>query len=145
MAPFVPFERDGAFLPPPDLKAWLPEDNPAHFVVAARAGGKPRYYPRMMLALLIYSYANGVFSSRQIERASYRDIAVRFGAAGIAQLSAQAKAADAAGAAWGLTPAVICSGSNVSRGGLVCCGSVYFHDGAGWRDGCDHPDGAHGG
>ena len=32
----------------------------------------------MMLALLIYCYANGIFSSRRIERASYRDIGVRF-------------------------------------------------------------------
>jgi transposase len=31
-----------------------------------------------MLALLIYSYANGIFSSRRIERATYRDIGVRF-------------------------------------------------------------------
>ena len=32
----------------------------------------------MMLALLIYCYANGLFSSRKIERAKYRDVAVRF-------------------------------------------------------------------
>jgi hypothetical protein len=31
-----------------------------------------------MLALLIYCYANGVFSSRRIERATYRDVAVRY-------------------------------------------------------------------
>jgi hypothetical protein len=31
-----------------------------------------------MLALLIYSYANGIFSSRRIERATYRDIGVRY-------------------------------------------------------------------
>jgi len=31
-----------------------------------------------MLALLIYCYANGIFGSRRIERASYRDIGVRF-------------------------------------------------------------------
>ena len=81
---------------PPDLKAWLPEDDLAHFVVAAvervplgefqvaaRAGGKPQYHPRLMLALLIYSYANGIFSSRRIERATYRDIAVRFVAANL--------------------------------------------------------------
>ena len=34
-----------------------------------------------MLALLVYCYANGIFSSRRIERASYRDVAVRFIAA----------------------------------------------------------------
>jgi hypothetical protein len=35
MPNFVPFNRDQAFLLPPDLKAWLPEDDLAHFVVAA--------------------------------------------------------------------------------------------------------------
>jgi hypothetical protein len=32
----------------------------------------------MMLALLIYGYANGIFASRRIERATYRDLGVRF-------------------------------------------------------------------
>ena len=36
-----------------------------------------------MLALLIYSYANGIFSSRRIERATHRDVAVRFVAANL--------------------------------------------------------------
>jgi transposase len=49
--------------------------------VPARSEGKPQYHPRLMLALLIYSYANGIFSSRRIERASYRDIAVHLFAA----------------------------------------------------------------
>ena len=96
MANFVPFNRDQSFLLPPDLKEWLPEDDVAHFVVAAvervplgafevaeRAGGKPQYHPRLMLALLIYSYANGIFSSRRIERATHRDIGVRFVAANL--------------------------------------------------------------
>jgi transposase len=96
MANFVPFNRDQSFLLPPDLKEWLPEDDVAHFVVAAvervplgvfevaeRAGGKPQYHPRLMLALLVYSYANGIFSSRRIERASHRDIGVRFVAANL--------------------------------------------------------------
>ena len=93
---FIPFNRDQAFLLPPDLKAWLPENDLAHFVVAAvervgigsfavprRIGGKAQYHPRLMLALLIYFYANGIFSSRRIERATYRDIAVRFVAANL--------------------------------------------------------------
>ena len=96
MSNFVPFNRDQSFLLPPDLKDWLPEDDVAHFVVAAvervplgefqvagRAGGKPQYHPRLMLALLIYSYANGIFSSRRIERATHRDIGVRFVAANL--------------------------------------------------------------
>jgi hypothetical protein len=35
MANFIPFNRDQAFLRPPDLKSWLPDDDLAHFVVAA--------------------------------------------------------------------------------------------------------------
>src|SRR6202789_1108502 len=96
MSNFVPFNRDQSFLLPPDLKEWLPADDVAHFIVAAvdrvalssfqvpdRSGGKPQYHPRLMLALLIYGYANGVFSSRRIERATYRDLGVRFVAANL--------------------------------------------------------------
>jgi transposase len=76
---------------PPDLREWVPEDDMVHFVVEAvegmnlptlkinrRGSGSEQYPPKMMLALLIYCYANGIFSSRRIERATYRDIAVRF-------------------------------------------------------------------
>ena len=34
-----------------------------------------------MLGLLVYCYANGIFGSRRIERATYRDIGVRYVAA----------------------------------------------------------------
>lgn len=93
---FVPFNRDQSYLLPPDLKEWLPADDVAHFIVAAvdrvplasfqvpeRTGGKPQYHPQLMLALLVYCYAQGIFSSRRIERASYRDIGVRFVAANL--------------------------------------------------------------
>ena len=91
MATFVPCDRDQAFLLPPDMKDWLPNDDLAHFVIAAaervsmsafrindRNSGKPQYHPRMMLALLVYAYACGLFSSRRIERATHRDLGVRF-------------------------------------------------------------------
>src|SRR4051794_16901990 len=94
MTTYALFDCDQPFLLPPDLKDWLPEDDLAHFIVAAaervrlgafwtnrQAGGKPQYHPRLMLALLVYCYANGVFSSRRIERATYRDIGARFIAA----------------------------------------------------------------
>jgi len=94
MTTYVRFDRDQPFLLPPDLKDWLPEDDIAHFIVAAvervrlgafrtnaQAGGKRQYHPRLMLALLVYSYANGLFSSRRIERATHRDIGARFIAA----------------------------------------------------------------
>lgn len=54
----------------------------AHFVVAAvdrvslsafavpgQRGGKPQYPPWLILPLLIHTYANGIFSSRTVERA----------------------------------------------------------------------------
>ena len=94
MSNFVDFDRDQAFLLPPDLRDWIPEDDLAHFVIEAvervgmsafkvnhRGTGSAQYHPRMMLALLIYCYANGIFSSRRIERATHRDIGVRFVAA----------------------------------------------------------------
>jgi transposase len=43
--------------------------------------GKAQYHPRMMLGLLVYCYARGIFSSRRIEAATHRDVAVRFVAA----------------------------------------------------------------
>ncbi len=43
-----------------------------------RGSGSAQYPPKMMLELPVYCYANGIFSSRRIERATYRDIAVRF-------------------------------------------------------------------
>ena len=94
MVNFVDCERDQAFLLPPDLRDWIPEDDLANFVIEAvervemsafkvnhRGTGSAQYHPRMMLALLIYCYANGIFSSRRIERATHRDIGVRFVAA----------------------------------------------------------------
>ena len=96
MNKFVDCERDQAFLLPPDLRDWSPEDDLAHFVIEAvervemsafkvnhRGTGSAQYHPRMMLALLIYCYANGIFSSRRIERATHRDIGVRFVAANV--------------------------------------------------------------
>ena len=94
MSNFVECDRDQAFLLPPDLRDWLPADDLGHFVIEAvervdlsafkvnhRGTGSAQYHPRMMLALLIYCYANGIFSSRRIERATHRDIGVRFVAA----------------------------------------------------------------
>jgi transposase len=96
MTQFIPFSRDQAFLLPPDAKDWLPPDDVAYFVVAAVdrvpfgafavrpiPGGRAQYHPRRLLALLIYAYANGIFSSRRIERATHRDLGVRYVAANL--------------------------------------------------------------
>ena len=94
MANFISYDRTQVFLLPPDLRDWIGDDDLVHFITAAvervdigafkvnwRGHGKAQYHPRMMLALLIYCYANGIFSSRRIERATHRDVAVRFIAA----------------------------------------------------------------
>ena len=43
-----------------------------------RNSGKPQYHPRMMLELLVYAYADSLFSSRRIERVTHRDLGIRF-------------------------------------------------------------------
>lgn len=84
-------DRKTPRLLPPDLRDWVPEDDLVHFVIEAvdsvglerfhlnhRGCGSAQYSPHMLLSLLIYCYANGIFSSRRIERATYRDVAVRY-------------------------------------------------------------------
>ena len=85
-------DREQAFLLPPSLDEWLPEDHFARFVIAAveamdlsafyadyRADGhgRPAHDPAMMVALLVYAYARGQRSSRVIERGCFEDIAFR--------------------------------------------------------------------
>jgi transposase len=40
--------------------------------------GSDAHHPAMLLALLLYGYATGTFSSRALERASYDSIAFRY-------------------------------------------------------------------
>jgi transposase len=76
---------------PPDLRDWVPAGHIVHLILDAvirlprcrfhfnwRGSGSEQYPPEMMLALLIYCYCTGRFSSRQIEDASYSDVAVRY-------------------------------------------------------------------
>jgi transposase len=50
----------------------------SEFKVNHRGTGDRQFPPHMMLALLIYSYANGVFSSRKIEQSTHRDVVMRY-------------------------------------------------------------------
>jgi transposase len=88
---FVIANRNQPLLLPVDLREWVPSDDLVHFVIEAvesldlsvfkvneRGSGSAQYPPHMMLALLIYCYCNGIFSSRRIEQATYRDISVRY-------------------------------------------------------------------
>lgn len=47
-------------------------------MVNSCGSGSEQLPPRLMLALVIYCCANGIFGSRRIERATYRDVAVRY-------------------------------------------------------------------
>lgn len=94
MSKFVQCDRATLYLLPPSLQDWLPEGHLARFVVEiveqldlrslktsyAGCGSKP-YNPEMLLALLFYGYATGVFSSRKIERGTYDSVAFRYIAA----------------------------------------------------------------
>jgi transposase len=93
-AKFIDYDQSTLYLLPPSLQDWLPEDHLARFVVevvdqldlsslkAAYAGrGSHPYNPEMLLALLFYGYATGVFSSRKLERSTYDSVAFRFIAA----------------------------------------------------------------
>jgi transposase len=89
---FVACDRDQELLLPPSLREWLPEDHLAWFVIdavdeldlggffAAYRGdgwGRAAFDPEMMVALLLYAYAVGERSSRQIERRCREDVAFR--------------------------------------------------------------------
>ncbi len=87
-------DRDTLYLLPPSVRDRLPEDHLARFVVeivdrldlgalerAYGDGGKDPYHPSLLLGLLFYGYATGVFSSRKLERATYDSVAFRFVAA----------------------------------------------------------------
>jgi transposase len=88
---FVDADRNTLYMLPPSIQDWLPEDHLARFVVDivsqldlkplknAYAGvGSRAYDPEMLLCLLFYGYATRVFSSRQIERATYDSVAFRY-------------------------------------------------------------------
>lgn len=94
MSRFIPFSRKQQYLLPPSVDEWLPENHLARFIVEVveqldlskiirrYAGcGSAAYHPELMLALLVYGYATGIFSSRKIERATYDSVAFRFIAA----------------------------------------------------------------
>ena len=89
-ARFVTVDHDRRLLLPPDIREWVPAGHLVHFVMDAveeldmseakvneRGTGDEQYPPGMMLGLLIYCYASGMFSSRVIERMSYENVAVR--------------------------------------------------------------------
>lgn len=94
MTNFRTIDRDTRFLLPPSVDDWLPKKHLARFIVelidsldvsamsgAYRGSGSASYHPRLLLGILVYGYATGVFSSRKLERATYDSVAFRFIAA----------------------------------------------------------------
>ncbi len=94
---FRPYAPDQSLLFPPDVREWLPEGHLAHhvsdlvdgldltaFYVAYAGDGRRNapYEPRMMVKVLLYAYATGVFSSRRVARKLEEDVAFRVLAAG---------------------------------------------------------------
>ena len=49
-----------------------------HWHVRYSGGGKQPYHPALLLSLLFYGYATGVFSSRKLEQATYDSVAFRY-------------------------------------------------------------------
>jgi transposase len=87
------WDPDQAYLLPPSPSDWLPEDDLVYFVLDTvrdldlkaitrkyengDGRGFPPFHPRMMVTLLLYSYTQGVFSSRRIMKRCQRDAAYR--------------------------------------------------------------------
>jgi transposase len=94
---YRPVDRDQPFLFPPDMREWLPEDHPVWLVIRAvglmdtsafHAGrktggaGTAGYDPDMLVTVLVWAYAHGEVSSREIERLCRTDVAFRVICAG---------------------------------------------------------------
>lgn len=81
---FRPWKVDEVWLLPPSVQEFVPQGHPAHLVrdivveeldlsailsAYTEPRGYPPYHPAMMVALLLYAYSRGVYSSRRIARA----------------------------------------------------------------------------
>ena len=91
-ANYLPYEPQQMMLLPETLQEWLPEGHLAHFIGDAIDGldlgafharydkDGPRnqpFHPAMMVKVLVYGYATGVFSSRKIARKLHEYVAFR--------------------------------------------------------------------
>jgi transposase len=89
---FIDCDREQAFLMPPSLRDWLPEDHLAWFVIEtvgrldlsafyayyrADGHGRAAYEPSMMVSLVLFAYSTNERSSRGIERHCREHIAYR--------------------------------------------------------------------
>ena len=94
---YRPYQPQQTLLLPPSLKEWLPEGHLAYFIAETvdlmdlsafhqhyQGDGRRNqpFHPRMMVKVLLYGYATGVFSSRKVARKMREDVAFRVLAAG---------------------------------------------------------------
>ena len=95
MSNFIPTDRKTDYLLPPSVDDWLTQDHLARFVVEVIDGldlskltrqyagrGSKAHHPATLLAILVYGYCTGIFSSRKLEMATYDSVAFRYIAAG---------------------------------------------------------------
>jgi transposase len=90
-ASYTPYHPEQQQLLPSALQDWLPQGHLAYFIndtvdslnlsgfhMRYVAGG-PRnqpFHPAMMVKVLVYAYASGIFSSRKIARKLHEDVAL---------------------------------------------------------------------
>jgi transposase len=94
---YLPYHPTQQLLLPAALEEWLPEGHLAYYISdtvdtldlsafhARYAGGGARnqpFHPAMMVKVLIYAYATGVFSSRKVAKKLHEDVALRVLGAG---------------------------------------------------------------
>lgn len=94
---YLPYAPGQSLLFPPSVDEWLPEGHLAYFISdtvdaldlsafhARYADGGPRnqpFHPAMMVKVLVYAYASGIFSSRKLAKKLHEDVAFRVLAAG---------------------------------------------------------------
>jgi transposase len=94
---YLPYAPGQSLLLPPSMDEWLPDGHLAHYISdtvdaldlsafhARYASGGPRnqpFHPAMMVKVLLYGYATGVFSSRKLAKKLHEDVAFRVLAAG---------------------------------------------------------------
>jgi transposase len=94
---YLPYQPGQQFLLPPSPQEWLPEGHLAYYISdtvdqldlsafhARYAKEGPRnqpFHPAMMVKVLLYGYATGVFSSRKIAAKLHEDVAFRVLGAG---------------------------------------------------------------
>lgn len=89
---YRPWNPNQQWLLPPSVQDWLPENDMVYFILDTvnelnisaitqkyeqEKRGFPPYHPRMMVALLLYAYCRGIFSSRKIMQACQERLTFR--------------------------------------------------------------------